>query len=87
MYKLAVQIYMYVNIIASNSREIEIFVSEYTFSGALIKKVFLEILIEQNNNFYEFNGRIYLSVNISANYSFISELFNLNIGRHFQGQL
>ena len=41
--KLANQIYIRVNITASNPFKIEIFVSEYIFSGALIKNYFLDI--------------------------------------------
>ena len=70
-----------VNITAYNPSKIGIFVSEYTFSEGLIKKYFLEILIKQMNIFmnlmwqpvYKKAGRIYLSVNISANYAFISD--------------
>ena len=40
-----------VNITAYNPRKIGIFVSEYTFSEPVIKKYFVEILIQQNNIF------------------------------------
>ena len=40
IFKLTTQIYIRFNITASNRLKIEIFVSEYTFSGALIKKYF-----------------------------------------------
>ena len=43
IFKLANQIYIRVNITAFNPLKIVIFVSEYTFSGALIEKVFLDI--------------------------------------------
>ena len=71
-----------------NPRKIGIFVFEYTFSGALIKIIFRSFN-PTKEHFYEFNGRIYLSVNISTNYSFISKnlyLNHVNIGLPFQGQ-
>ena len=43
--------YIRVYITAFNPRKIEIFVSEYTLSGALLNKYFLEIVIQQKNIF------------------------------------